>query len=225
MRDQWGINHIYAQNQHDLFFVQGYAAAKDRLFQFEIWRRQATGSVAEILGTEEINRDIGARLFKFRGDLTEELNNYHPQGKVIIGAYVEGVNQYITEILETPEKLPLPFKMMNILPEKWTADVVISRHQGLLGNIVEELQIGRAVAKLGPQKVKDLIWFHPKEPKIKLDDQIDQKLIFEDKKYRTPILNKGIELISKSISVLQVYENKNERQSYDYLPLCTRSGT
>ena len=180
LRDQWGINHIYAQNQHDLFFAQGYAAAKDRLFQFEIWRRQATGSVAEILGAEEINRDIGASLFKFRGDLTEELNHYHPQGKVIIGAYVEGVNQYITEILETPEKLPLPFKMMNILPQKWTAEVVISRHQGLLGNIVEELQIGRAVAKLGPQKVKDLIWFHPKEPKITLDNKIDQELIFED---------------------------------------------
>ena len=32
IRDQWGINHIYAENQHDLFFAQGYAAAKDRLF-------------------------------------------------------------------------------------------------------------------------------------------------------------------------------------------------
>ena len=41
-RDNWGINHIYAKNQKDLFFAQGYAAAKDRLFQFEIWRRQAT---------------------------------------------------------------------------------------------------------------------------------------------------------------------------------------
>ncbi|MEQ8534606.1 MAG: penicillin acylase family protein, partial [Imperialibacter sp.] len=36
IRDEWGINHIYANNQHDLFFSQGYAAAKDRLFQFEI---------------------------------------------------------------------------------------------------------------------------------------------------------------------------------------------
>ena len=80
LRDNYGINHIYANNQDDMFFMQGYLAAKDRLFQFEIWRRQATGSVAEILGTEEINRDIGARLFKFRGDLTEELNYYHPQG-------------------------------------------------------------------------------------------------------------------------------------------------
>ncbi len=52
LRDQWGINHIYAQNQHDLFFAQGYAAAKDRLFQFEIWRRQATGTVSEIFGED-----------------------------------------------------------------------------------------------------------------------------------------------------------------------------
>ena len=70
IRDEWGINHIYAKNQHDLFFAQGYAAAKDRLFQFEIWRRQATGTVAEILGERELKRDIGTRLFKYRGDLT-----------------------------------------------------------------------------------------------------------------------------------------------------------
>ena len=49
IRDSVGINHIYAKSQHDLFFTQGYAAAKDRLFQFEIWRRQANGTLAEIL--------------------------------------------------------------------------------------------------------------------------------------------------------------------------------
>ena len=58
LRDQWGVNHIYANNEHDLFFTQGYCAAKDRLFQFEIWRRQATGTTAEILGAREIKRDI-----------------------------------------------------------------------------------------------------------------------------------------------------------------------
>jgi len=179
LRDQWGINHIYAQNQHDLFFTQGYAAAKDRLFQFEIWRRQATGTVAELLGPEEVNRDIGTRLFKYRGDLDTELNHYHPEGKAIIEAYVAGVNQYISDILKTPEKLPLPFKMLDLLPKKWTPEVVISRHQGLLGNIGEELQIGRAVAKIGSEKVKELLWFHPKEPKLELDSNIDQKLLFE----------------------------------------------
>src|SRR4029077_4944387 len=97
IRDKFGINHIYAQNEHDLFFTQGYCAAKDRLFQFEIWRRQATGTVAEILGPKELKRDIGTRLFRFRGDMKKELNHYHPHGELIIQSYVDGVNAYIDE--------------------------------------------------------------------------------------------------------------------------------
>jgi penicillin amidase len=58
--------------------------------------------------------------------------------------------------------------------------VVISRHQGLLGNIGQELEIGRAVALIGPEKVKDLLWLHPQEPVLDLDPKIDQQLLFED---------------------------------------------
>ena len=192
IRDQWGINHIYANNQHDLFFAQGYAAAKDRLFQFEIWRRQATGTVAEILGERELKRDIGTRLFKFRGDMTVEMNHYHDDGVEIITAYTDGVNAYIEEVLKTPEVLPIEFKLLDILPEKWTPEVVISRHQGLLGNIGQELQIGRAVAAIGEEKVKELLWFHPKDPIIKLDPGIAPKLLFDDilelyHAYRKPV--------------------------------------
>jgi len=177
LRDQWGVNHIYAKNQTDLFFAQGYAAAKDRLFQFEIWRRQATGTVAEILGPDELKRDIGTRLFQFRGDLEEEMNHYHPEGAQIIRAYTNGVNAYIEEALEHPENLPLEFKALDILPQKWTPDVVISRHQGLKGNVSKELNLGMAVAKIGAEKVKELMWFHPNEPKLKLDASIDGALL------------------------------------------------
>jgi penicillin amidase len=180
IRDQWGINHIYAKNQKDLFFAQGYAAAKDRLFQFEIWRRQATGTVAEILGERELKRDIGTRLFKFRGNMTTEMNHYHNDGEEIITAYTNGVNAYIDDILKTPENLPIEFKLLNIQPEKWTPDVVVSRHQGLLGNIDEELEIGRAVAKIGSERVKKLTWFHPKEPNINLDPKINSDLLEHD---------------------------------------------
>ena len=83
IRDHTGISHIYAKNEHDLFFAQGYSAARDRLFQLEIWRRQATGTVAELLGRRELERDIGTRLFKYRGDLTRELTRYHPRGPAI----------------------------------------------------------------------------------------------------------------------------------------------
>ena len=180
LRDQWGVNHIYANNEHDLFFTQGYCAAKDRLFQFEIWRRQATGTVAEILGVKELKRDIGTRLFKFRGDLKKELAHYHPQGQAIIQAYVDGVNAYITEVNAKPALLPIEFKILNIRPAKWTAEIVISRHQGLLGNITQELNIGRAVSTVGEKKVKELIWFHPKDPNLQLDTAIRGDLLKAD---------------------------------------------
>lgn len=180
VRDQWGLNHIYAKNQHDLFFAQGYAAAADRLFQFEIWRRQATGTVAEILGERELKRDIGTRLFKFRGDMVTEMNHYHDDGVEIITAYTDGVNAYIEEIMKNPEELPIEFKILNIEPQKWTPEVVISRHQGLLGNINEELQIGRTVAKVGPEKAKELFWLHPKEPDLNIDNKINKELLSQD---------------------------------------------
>ena len=49
-RDRWGVAHIYAQNQHDLFFAQGFVVAQDRLFQMELWKRSGQGRLAEILG-------------------------------------------------------------------------------------------------------------------------------------------------------------------------------
>ena len=192
LRDKYGINHIYAKNQQDLFFMQGYLAAKDRLFQFEIWRRQATGTVAEIFGESELKRDIGTRLFKFRGDIKEELNHYHEDGYEIITAYTEGVNTYIQEMKNHPEELPVEFELLDIQPEFWTPEVVISRHQGLLGNIGQELNIGRAVSRIGEKKVKELLWLHPKDPSLKLDKKIRKEDLDRDilglyNAFRTPV--------------------------------------
>ncbi|RAJ92284.1 penicillin amidase [Larkinella arboricola] len=161
LRDRWGVAHIYAQNEHDLFFTQGYTAASDRLFQLEIWRRQATGTVAELLGPQEIKRDQGTRLFKFRGNLEQELKHYHPHGPQIVRAFVDGINAYIRQINQTPERLPVEFKILKTQPGLWTPEVVISRHQGLLENVRDELNYGRLVHLLGAENVRELAWFHP----------------------------------------------------------------
>ncbi len=192
LRDNYGINHIYANNQSDLFFMQGYLAAKDRLFQFEIWRRQATGTVAEIFGDDELERDIGTRLFKFRGNMVDELNHYHEDGFEIVSSFVSGINKYIEEVNKTPSQLPIEFKLLGIMPEKWTNEDVISRHQGLLGNIDQELNIGRAVSLIGVEKVKELMWFHPKDPDIRLDNDLKYEDLKQDilrlyNAYREPI--------------------------------------
>ena len=180
LRDRWGINHIYAQNEGDLFFAQGYAAAKDRLFQFEVWRRQATGTVAEILGRRELLRDRGARLHMYRGDLDADLNRYHPRGKAIIEAYVRGVNAYIAETERNPALLPLELKMLGITPGRWTPAVVISRHQALAGNVGEEVRLLRAIKASSVEQVLELMNFQGGNPRFELDPAIDPKTFPDD---------------------------------------------
>jgi protein-S-isoprenylcysteine O-methyltransferase Ste14 len=51
VQDRWGISHIYAKNESDLFLVQGYNAARDRLFQLELWRMQASGTASAAMAT------------------------------------------------------------------------------------------------------------------------------------------------------------------------------
>ena len=175
LRDRWGVSHIYATNEHDLFFAQGYSAARDRGFQFEMWRRQATGTMAEVLGARELDRDRGARLFRYRGSMKAELAHYHPHGEAIVGAFVDGVNAYVDEAARNPALVPAELRMLGITPGHWTPEVVISRHQGLLGNIEEELANGRFVAKYGAALLQKLAWYHPgpDAPVLALDAMID----------------------------------------------------
>ncbi len=178
-RDQWGINHIYAQNEADLFFAQGYAAARDRLFQFELWRRQATGTMAEIAGRRELARDRGARLHMFKGDLDTELAHYHPRGKLIVESFVRGINAYIAETERTPSLLPMEFKALGITPGRWTPAVVISRHQALTANITDEVRAMRALKVMTPAALRDLKYFQGGEPVFTPDAALDPK-IFPD---------------------------------------------
>jgi len=180
LTDRWGVDHIYAENEHDLFFAQGYAAARNRLFQFELWRRQATGTLAEILGRRELDRDIGTRLHMFRKDMKRELAHYHPRGELIITAFVDGINAYIEQTERNPALLPLEFELLGIQPGRWTPAVVISRHQGLLSNVTTEIRLAQAVAAIGAARVKELGWYRPGDPVLTLDDAIDDSLLSDD---------------------------------------------
>ena len=177
IKDHWGISHIYAKSEEDLFFAQGYNAARDRLFQLEVWRRQATGTLAEILGRKELKRDIANRLFLYRGNLTEELNWYHPHGAAIVNAFVKGVNAYIDRTQTDPTLLSPEFKMLGLRPGKWTPAIVISRFNGLRSNLDEEMNTALAVRTIGVDAVKDLEHYQPADPDLRIDPAIDAKLL------------------------------------------------
>src|SRR6516225_5249991 len=60
--DHWGVPHIYAKNEADLFFAQGFNAARDRLFQIDLWRRRGLGRIAEVFGAAYVEQDKASRL-------------------------------------------------------------------------------------------------------------------------------------------------------------------
>jgi penicillin G amidase len=211
LKDRWGISHIYAKNESDLFFAQGYNVARDRLFQLELWRRQATGTVAEILGKKELRRDVGNRLFMFRGDLTQELNWYHPRGAAIIQSFVNGINAYIAETQRNPALLTREFKMLGIKPGDWTPAVVITRFNGLLGNVNQELNMALAIRAIGVERTKDLDYFQPDNPNLNFDPAIDASLLSPDvlevySAFRSPLRFTADELVAE-------YRNESTYQS------------
>ena len=63
IKDQWGIPHIEAKNQHDAIFTYGYTIAKDRLFQMDLQRRLARGELSEILGKDLVKIDKMLKLY------------------------------------------------------------------------------------------------------------------------------------------------------------------
>src|SRR6266853_1207316 len=79
--DHWGVPHIYAKNEADLFFAQGFNAARDRLFQIDLWHRRGLGRLAEVFGPAFVEEDKATRLFLYRGDMNREWASYSSDAK------------------------------------------------------------------------------------------------------------------------------------------------
>lgn len=148
LRDRWGVAHIYAETEDDLFFAQGFVAAQDRLWQLELWRRAGEGRLAEIVGPEAVERDRLARLLRFRGDWEAEWTSYHPDARRIVTAFVNGVNAFITR---ARARLPVEFKLTGVRPERWTPEVPLLRMAGLpmTQDATDEIGLALAVAEFG----------------------------------------------------------------------------
>lgn len=203
--DKWGVPHIYAKTTHDLFFAQGYQAASDRLFQLEIFRRKATGTMAEVLGKRMLKRDMGARLFLYRGNSDAEFAHYHPQGKLIIQSFTDGINACIRKVLKGEMPMPIELQLLGIKPGYWTPSVVISRHNGLLTNVQDELATARLLNKIGEAKLKEITNFHPLIPDLRIDSIIDKERLNDNvldlyNAFRNPLVFNQEDLVQTDAS-------------------------
>jgi penicillin amidase len=155
LRDQWGVPHIYAQNQRDLFFAQGFVAAQDRLFQLDLWRRIGRGETAEIFGEVAIEADRFARLVLYRGDMQAEWQSYSPDAREIITAFTQGINACIDHVTASG-KLPIEFQLLNYQPRKWQPEDVLTRMSGIImvSNWQREVARARLIARVGPEQAR-----------------------------------------------------------------------
>ncbi len=113
------IPHIFAENDHDLFYAQGYITARDRLWQMDIQTRSASGRLSEIIGPKTLAIDRYHRrmgmVYGAENTLKGMLQN--PLTNVMVNAYTDGVNNYIHQL--KPKDYPIEFKLLDYAPEDW----------------------------------------------------------------------------------------------------------
>lgn len=142
--DHWGVPHIYAGTHYDAFFVQGFNAARDRLWQIDLWRRRGLGLLAEVLGEPYLEQDRAARLFLYRGDMHPEWLAYGSDAKQIAQSFTAGINAFVSLTDRNPDLLPPEFTLLGYRPARWEAsDVVRIRSNGLWRNVTSEVQRAR----------------------------------------------------------------------------------
>ncbi|MEU6293559.1 penicillin acylase family protein [Streptomyces erythrochromogenes] len=154
--DTHGVPHLYAAGEDDLFLAQGFDAARDRLFQLDLWRRRGLGLLAEAFGERFVARDRAARLFLYRGDRATEWRSYGPGTDRVAAAFTAGVNAYVDLCERRPELLPPEFHALGHRPGRWQPeDVALIRSHGLFGNVEQEVARALTLREFGP-RVEDL---------------------------------------------------------------------
>ena len=193
-RDAHGVPHIEAATQQDLFVAQGYVTAQDRLWQMDLYRRNANGELAEILGPSLARRDIAQRVFQFRNTARRIYDHLPADDRQRVDAYARGVNLFISQ---HQDALPPEFRLLGYRPRPWSGadaisigmmmvdmldthwDVKLSRER-----IAARLNNPRLEADLYPVgswrdrpptgEVNDLTQPHPAPPPISDDDDDDR---------------------------------------------------
>lgn len=149
--DPWGIAHIRAENRDDLFFAQGWNAARDRLWQIDLARKRGLGLLAADFGPGYLAQDRAARLLLYRGDMAAEWAAYAPDAQEICTAFTQGINAYVADVLAGRLPLPPEFALLGTRPAPWQpADVVRVRSHSLTRNATSELLRARVMALMGP---------------------------------------------------------------------------
>jgi penicillin amidase len=162
--DDHRVPHVFARNDADLYFAQGYLTARDRLWQMEFQTHVAAGRLSEIVGPARLETD---RFFRRMGLPFGAANSLKammadPGTRTVLEAYSAGVNAYIGQL--TPATLPFEYKLLDYRPEPWQplkCALLLKFMAWDLSGRTDDLRMSNILRKYGPTVVKDLFPDYP----------------------------------------------------------------
>ena len=162
--DEYQIPHIFAQNDHDLYFAQGYITARDRLWQMEFQTYAAAGRLSEFLGPRTVPYDRYQRRIGMGFAAEQALKgiNKNENTREAVEAYAAGVNAWIKQL--GPEDYPLEYKIMNFEPGKWTplrSALLFKNMTYTLAGRNSDLRMSNTRAYLGDSLISEVMDLDP----------------------------------------------------------------
>lgn len=174
IRDRWGVPHLFAQNEHDLFFAQGFVHAQDRLWQMEFNRRVSSGRLSEIFGATTLATDRFVRTIGLRRAAEAEWTVQDPEAKAAGEAYAAGVNAFIAM---ARGRLPIEFALLRFAPEPWSPvdSLAYAKLMAwvLSGNWESEILRAHLVSRFGPDGAQTLLPAYPDDHPIVVPEAAD----------------------------------------------------
>jgi penicillin amidase len=161
-RDEYGVPHIHAQDEHDLMVAMGYVHAQDRLWQMDMMRRAGEGRLSEIFGQPTVEYDKLFRTIDLSGVAEKITLQLHPASRKILEEYTEGVNAFI----DTHKgKYPVEFDMLRYEPEQWKIQhsILVSRLIAWELNLAwwTDLTYGEISARVSLEKFQEIFPMFP----------------------------------------------------------------
>lgn len=164
--DENHVPHIFANNEEDLYFAQGYIMARDRMFQMDFTTRAAAGRISEMVGADRLETDKYIRRMGMpmaAEKMAVEMGK-DPVAKRITEAYSKGFNAYLSQIRY--KDYPVEYKLLGFEPEQWSplksALLLVAMRQTLNGGS-DDLRMSNILAKYGRDVAEDLFPNYPSD--------------------------------------------------------------
>ena len=146
------VPHIFAQNNADLYYMQGYITARNRLWQMEIQTHSAAGRVCEIAGDKALEKDrLNRRIgLGYGAENSDAFAPKDPESYALLRSYCDGVNAYIKTL--KPKDYPIEYKLIGYGPEKWTplkVSLLLKNMANMLSSYEYDIENTNFVTKYG----------------------------------------------------------------------------